>query len=291
LVAGEEPEVGRVSGKVAFITGAARGQGRAHAIRLAEEGADIVAVDACAPITTVPYDLPTPDDLAETAKLVEEHDRRVLTRQLDVRDLAGLDGMVADAVAEFGHIDIVVANAGIAAFGPSWELTEEQWEEMIAVNLTGVWKTTKAVIPTMIEAGRGGSIILTSSMAGLWPFAGLGHYVAAKHGVTGLMRTLAVELAPYDIRVNSVHPTIVHTDMVHNPATYSLFLPHLENPTREEATDAFHFMHALNVSGCEPYDISNLVLFLACDESRRITGTTQVIDAGANFPFKIPHEP
>jgi len=281
--------VGRVSGKVAFITGAARGQGRAHAIRLAEEGADIVAVDACAPITTVPYHLPTLDDLAQTAKLVEEHDRRILTRQVDVRDLAGLEQMVADAVAEFGHIDIVVANAGIASLGPCWELTEEQWEEMIAVNLTGVWKTTKAVIPAMIEAGRGGSIILTSSMAGLWPFAGIGHYVAAKHGVTGLMRTLAVELGPHDIRVNSVHPTIVNTDMVHNEATYSLFVPQLENPTPAEAGDAFRFMHALNVPWCEPSDISNLVLFLACEESRRITGTTQVIDAGGNFPFKIPH--
>jgi SDR family mycofactocin-dependent oxidoreductase len=283
--------VGRLSGKVAFITGAARGQGRSHAIRLAEEGADIVAVDACAPITTVPYHLPTPDDLAETAKLVEEHDRRILTRQVDVRDQAGLDGMVADAVAEFGHVDVVVANAGIATLGPAWELTEEQWDEMIAVNLTGVWKTTKAVIPTMIEAGRGGSIILTSSMAGLWPFAGLAHYVAAKHGVTGLMRTLAVELGPHNIRVNSVHPTLVNTDMVNNPASYSLFLPQLENPTKEEAADAFRYMHALDVPWCEPVDISNLVLFLASDESRRITGTTQVIDAGGNFPFKIPHEP
>jgi NAD(P)-dependent dehydrogenase (short-subunit alcohol dehydrogenase family) len=160
---------------------------------------------------------------------------------------------------------------------------------MIAVNLTGVWKTTKAVIPAMIEAGRGGSIILTSSMAGLWPFAGLAHYVAAKHGVTGLMRTLAVELGPYNIRVNSVHPTLVNTDMVNNPASYSLFLPQLENPTMEEATAAFRYMHVLDVPWCEASDIADLVLFLASEESRRITGTTQVIDAGGNFPFKIPH--
>jgi SDR family mycofactocin-dependent oxidoreductase len=281
--------MGRVSGKVAFITGAARGQGRAHALRLAEEGADIVAVDACAAFDTVPYGLATPDDLATTAKLVEERDRRVMTRQVDVRDLAGLQSMVADAVAEFGGIDIVVANAGIGSFAPSWELTEEQWEEMLAVNLTGVWKTTKAVIPAMISGGRGGSIILTSSLAGLIPYPNLSHYVAAKHGVTGLMRTLAVELAPHGIRSNSVHPTIVNTDMVHNEAIYSLFLPHLQDPTPAEVEAAYAQMHALNMPWCEPRDISNLVLFLACDESRCITGTTQVIDLGGSSPFKIPH--
>jgi SDR family mycofactocin-dependent oxidoreductase len=283
--------VGRVSGKVAFVTGAARGQGRSHAIRLAEEGADIVAVDLCAPISTVPYDLSTPDDLAQTAKLVEEQDRRILTRQVDVRDQAGLDAMVADAIAEFGHIDIVVANAGIATLGMSWELTEQQWDEMLAVNLTGVWKTTKAVIPSMIEAGRGGSIILTSSIAGLLPFAGISHYVSAKHGVTGLMRALALELGPHNIRVNSVHPAIVNTDMIHNEATYSLFLPQLQNPSLDEAADALRFMNTLNVPWLEPLDISNMVLFLASEEARRITGTTQVVDAGASFPFKIPHEP
>jgi SDR family mycofactocin-dependent oxidoreductase len=281
--------MGRVSGKVAFVTGAARGQGRAHALRLAEEGADIVAIDLCGQLDTVPYPMGTPDDLATTAKLVEERDRRVLTRQADVRDLGALQSVVADAVAEFGGIDIVVANAGIASFAPSWEMTEEVWDDVIATNLTGVWKTTKAVIPAMIEGGRGGSIILTSSMAGLWPFANLVHYVAAKHGVTGLMRTLAVELAPHNIRVNSVHPTLVNTDMINNPAVYSLFLPHLDNPTPAEAKDNYRHMNALNVSWGEPEDVANLVLFLACDESRMLTGTTQVIDAGANFPFKIPH--
>lgn len=281
--------MGRVSGKVAFITGAARGQGRAHALRLAEEGADIVAVDICTQLDTVPYSMATPDDLATTAKLVEERDRRALTRQVDVCDLAALQGMVADAVAEFGHIDIVVANAGIATMGPSWELTEHEWEQMIAVNLTGVWKTAKAVIPAMIDAGRGGSIILTSSIAGLVPFANLAHYVAAKHGVTGLMRTLAVELAPHGIRVNSVHPTIVNTDMINNPAAYKLFL-NLENASKEEAAGGFRFVNALDTPWAEPEDIANLVLWLASEESRMITGTTQVIDAGACFPFKIPHE-
>jgi SDR family mycofactocin-dependent oxidoreductase len=281
--------MGRVSGKVAFITGAARGQGRAHALRLAEEGADIIAVDVCDQLDTVPYPLATPDDLAATAKLVEERDRRVLTRQVDVRDLGALQAAAADGVAEFGHIDIVVANAGIATMGSMWELSEQTWDEMIAVNLTGVWKTAKAVIPAMIEAGRGGSMIFTSSIAGLHAFANIGHYVAAKHGVVGLMRTLSVELAPHGIRVNSVHPTIVNTDMVHNPASYELFLPMLDNPTVDEARDAFRYMHALNVEGCEAVDIANTVLFLASDEARRITGTTHVIDAGSTIPFKIPH--
>ncbi|WP_028985040.1 mycofactocin-coupled SDR family oxidoreductase [Sporichthya polymorpha] len=281
--------MGRVSGKVALITGAARGQGRAHALRLAEEGADIIAVDVCAQLETVPYGLGTPDDLAETAKLVEEHDRRVITRQIDVRDLPGLQQVVADGVAELGGLDIVVANAGIGSFAPLWELTEQQWDEMIGVNLTGVWKTVKAAIPTMIEAGKGGSIILTSSLAGLVAFPNLGHYNAAKHGVTGLMRTLAIELAPFNIRCNSLHPAIVHTDMTHNDAIYQLFLPHLQDPSREEVDEGYSMMHALKVSGLEAIDIANMVLFLASDESRYITGTTQVLDAGGSAPFKIPH--
>jgi SDR family mycofactocin-dependent oxidoreductase len=280
--------MGRVSGKVALVTGAARGQGRAHALRLAEEGADIIAVDICTQLDTVPYPMATPDDLAATAKLVEERDRRVLTRQVDVCDLGALQSTVTDAVAEFGHIDIVCANAGIATMGPAWELTEHEWDQMIAVNLTGVWKTTKAVIPAMIEAGRGGSIILTSSIAGLLPFANLAHYTSAKHGVTGLMRVLSVELAPYNIRVNSVHPTVVNTDMINNPASYKLFLG-LDNPSKEEAKAGFRFINALDTPWAEPEDIANLILWLASDESRMITGTTQVIDAGACFPFKIPH--
>ena len=281
--------MGRVSGKVALITGAARGQGRAHAVRLAEEGADIVAVDLCSPLDTVPYGLATPDDLAQTAKLVEEHDRRVIARQVDVRDLAGLQQVVSDAIADLGGLDIVVANAGIGSFAPIWELTEEQWSDVIDINLTGVWKTVKAAIPSMIEAGRGGSIILTSSLAGLVAFPNLGHYNAAKHGVTGLMRTLAVELAPYNIRCNSLHPAIVHTDMTHNDAIYQLFLPHLNNPTRAEAEEGYQGMHALRISGLEAIDIANMVLFLSSDEARYITGTTQVLDAGGGAPFKIPH--
>jgi SDR family mycofactocin-dependent oxidoreductase len=231
----------------------------------------------------------TPDDLAETVKLVEEQDRRILARQVDVRDLAGLQELAAQAVADFGGIDIVVANAGIGSFAPLWEFTEEQWDELIGVNLTGVWKTVKACIPPMIERGKGGSIILTSSLAGLVAFPMLGHYNAAKHGVTGLMRTLAVELAPHMIRCNSLHPAIVHTDMTHNDAIYQLFLPQYTNPTPQEVQEGYSYMHALPISGLQPVDIANMVLFLGSDESRYITGTTQVLDAGAAAPFKIPH--
>ena len=204
--------MGRVDGKVALITGAARGQGRSHAVRLAQEGAEIIAVDSCTDAKTAPYARATREDLDETARLVEELDRRVLARVADVRDLGALQSAVADGISEFGRLDIVSANAGIASFAPAWELSEETWQEMIDVNLTGVWKTCKAAIPAMLEAGNGGSIILTSSTAGLVAYGNLAHYTSAKHGVTGLMRVLAVELAQHGIRVNSVHPTVVDTD-------------------------------------------------------------------------------
>lgn len=279
----------RVQGKVALVTGAARGQGRAHALRLAEEGADVVAVDICAQVSTAPYPTATPADLAETARLVEEHDRRIIARQVDVRDLGGLQNVVDEAVVEFGGIDIVVANAGIGSFARAWEVTEQEWEEMLAINLTGVWKTTKAVIPSMIERGRGGSIILASSLAGLIAMPNIGHYCAAKHGVTGLMRSLAVELAPSNIRVNSVHPGTVSTPMIHNDAAYALFAPGLNNPTEHDAAAVMIHLNALRVPWVEPIDVSNVVLFLASDESRYMTGTTQVIDAGCAAPLKIPH--
>src|SRR5437588_1125832 len=183
--------MGRVDGKVALITGAARGQGRSHAIRLAEEGADIIAIDLCADLDTTGYAGATSEDLAMTTKLVEELDRRIIARQADVRDSAALAAVVDEAVGEFGHIDIVVGNAGISSFGLSWELSDEVWQEMIDVNMTGVWKTTKAAVPHMIARGSGGSIILTSSVAGLTGVGLAGHYSAAKHGAVGLMRTLA----------------------------------------------------------------------------------------------------
>lgn len=281
--------MGRVEGKVAFITGAARGQGRAHAVRLAEEGANIIAVDICGDVDTVPYAGANTDDMEATVKEVEALGRRILARRADVRDLGALEEVVGEGVEEFGGIDIVCANAGIASFGPALELDEATWQDVIDINLTGTWKTVKAAVPHMIETGRGGSVVLTSSVAGLIGFPNLAHYTAAKHGVTGLMRVLAIELAQYGIRVNSVHPATVDTPMVANPASYKLFLGGVEGATREQAAVGMAAMNALNIPWVDAVDVSNAVLYLASDEARYVTGTTTVIDAGAIAPFKIPH--
>ena len=199
---------GRVAGKVAFITGAARGQGRSHAIRLAEEGADIIAVDVCADMPGMPYAGATEQDLAETVKEVEALDRRIVAAKADVRDYGALKEALDEGVAQLGRLDIVSANAGIGSSPYAAEdLGEQTWRDMIDVNLTGVWHSAKAAVPHLIEGGRGGAIVLTSSAAGLQAYANVAHYVSAKHGVVGLMRTLALELAPHSIRVNSIHPT------------------------------------------------------------------------------------
>jgi (+)-trans-carveol dehydrogenase len=272
---------GRVEGKVAFITGAARGQGRSHAVRLAEEGADIIAVDICAQIGSVPYEMATPADLAETVKEVEALDRRIVAAKADVRDYAALKAALDDGVAQLGGLDIVSANAGIASFAPAADLEEATWQDMVEVNLTGVWHAAKAAIPHLIAGGRGGSIVLTSSTAGLVALPNMAHYVAAKHGVVGLMRTLALELAPHFIRVNSVHPTGVNTPMVQNEPTMRVFLPGVENPTAEQYAEAMGALNALPVPWVEPRDVSNAVLFLASDEARYITGVTLPVDAGS----------
>jgi SDR family mycofactocin-dependent oxidoreductase len=273
---------GRVEGKVAFITGAARGQGRSHAIRLAQEGADIIAVDLAAQVDSVPYPMATPADLAQTVKEVEALDRRIIATEADVRDYRALRQALDDGVAELGRLDIVSANAGIFSFGTLDELPEQTWQDMIDTNLTGVWHAAKAAIPHLRAGGRGGSIILTSSNAGLLAMPNVGHYVAAKHGVVGLMRTLALELAPDMIRVNSVHPTTVNTDMIQNAATYALFAPDLpeQDRTKERIAERFQALNALPVPWVEPVDISNAVLWLASDEARYVTGVTLSIDAG-----------
>ena len=271
---------GRVEGKVAFITGAARGQGRSHAIRLAQEGADIIAVDLCRQVDSVPYPMSTPQDLAQTVKEVEALDRRIVASQADVRDYGALKAALDAGVAELGRLDIVSANAGISSVGRADELPEETWQDMIDTNLTGVWHAAKAAIPHLKAGGRGGSIILTSSAAGLMAMENIAHYVSAKHGVVGLMRTLALELAPDNIRVNSLHPTMVNTPMIMNEPTYQLFRPDLENPTIDDAGPAFLTLNALPIKWVEPVDISNALLFLASDEARYITGVTLPIDAG-----------
>jgi len=280
--------MGRVQGKVALITGAARGQGRSHAVRLAQEGADIVAIDICHDIASVTYPMATEQDLHQTVKLVEDHDRRILARQADVRDLTALENIVAEAMSEFGRIDVVIANAGLASMNPLLKVTEEEWADTIDVILTGSWKTVRAAVPQMIERGAGGSVILISSAAGLVGYPNIGHYTAAKHGVTGLMRSLSVELAPHRIRVNSIHPTTVDTPMVQNPATYELFTGRADI-TRDEATKAFMPVNALPIPWMEPVDVSNAVLYLASEEARYVTGTTMQVDAGANNAVKIPH--
>jgi SDR family mycofactocin-dependent oxidoreductase len=273
---------GRVAGKVAFITGAARGQGRSHAIRLAQEGADIIAVDICEDVPGIPYAGATEADLAETVKQVEALDRRIVAAKADVRDYAGLKSALDDGVAQLGRLDIVSANAGIGTAPVSaWEMEESIWQTMLDINLTGVWHTTKATIPHLIEGNRGGSIILTSSAAGLQAYPSIAHYVSAKHGVVGLMRALALELAPYFIRVNSLHPTQVDTPMIQNEPTWRLFRPDLEHPTQADFAPASQAMNALPIPWVDPVDISNAVLYLASDESRYVTGVTLPVDAGA----------
>ncbi len=272
--------MGRVEGKVAFITGAARGQGRSHAVRLAEEGADIIAVDICRSLPTVPYEGATREDLAATAKLVEDLDRRIVVREADVRDLGQLQTAVQEGLSELGHIDVVCCNAGILSFAPALEMDEQTWQEMIDVNLSGVWKTIRAAVPPMVERRQGGSVIITSSVAGLFGFPNLANYSSAKHGIVGLMRTLTQELAPHMIRVNTVNPTTVNTPMVQNDATARLIRPDLANPTPDDLGAAFVGLNALPIPWVEPIDISNAVLWLASDESRYVTGVTLPIDAG-----------
>jgi (+)-trans-carveol dehydrogenase len=273
---------GRVEGKVAFITGAARGQGRAHAVRLAQEGADIIAVDICKQIESVQIPLSTPEDLAETADLVKGHNRRIYTAEVDVRDYAALKAAVDAGVEQLGRLDIIVANAGIGNGGETLaETSEEDWTDMIDINLGGVWKTVKAGVPHLIEGGRGGSIILTSSVGGMKAYPHCGHYVAAKHGVVGLMRTFAVELGAKNIRVNSVHPTHVSTPMIMNEGTWKMFRPDLENPGPDDMAPICQMFHVLPIPWVDPIDVSNAVLFFASDEARYLTGVTLPIDAGS----------
>jgi SDR family mycofactocin-dependent oxidoreductase len=272
---------GRMAGKVAFVTGAARGQGRSHAVRLAEEGADIIAVDACAPIETVTeYPLATRADLDETVAAVEKLDRRIVASVADVRDADGLTAALKAGVDQLGGLDTVVANAGIATYGMSWELSEQQWQQMLDVNLTGVWHTAKAAVPHLMARGAG-SMVFTSSIGGLKGIMQVGHYVAAKHGLVGLMRTMANELAQHRIRVNTVHPTNVDTHMIQNPGTWGMFAPDDPEPTREKAMPGFLSLNALPVPWVDPVDISNAVLFLSSDEARYITGVALPVDAGA----------
>ncbi|MFC9978367.1 mycofactocin-coupled SDR family oxidoreductase [Gordonia sp. NPDC127522] len=273
--------MGRVSGKVAFITGAARGQGRSHALRLAAEGAKIVAADLCAQDDGIPYEMSSQSDLDETVRLVQEQGGEILARVADVRDTGQLDDVVRDGVEEFGKIDIVVANAGIVSFSPLVDMDDFMWQQMIDVNLTGVYKTARAGIKQMIKSGNGGSVVLTGSVFGLKGGTTIGHYVAAKHGVIGLAKAFANELGEHRIRVNAVLPTNVGTPMILNTATMRMWRPDLESPTEADVLEpmsAVHVFDKLPWVDCE--DISNAVLYLASDEARYVTGTSLAVDAG-----------
>jgi len=274
---------GRVQGKVAFITGAARGQGRAHAVRLAEEGADVIAVDVCEDIDSVRRYYPgaTDDDLAETVRQVEAHGRRIVATKADVRDVDALGAALRRGVDELGHVDIVVANAGIFMFGqPAHLVAEGDWQDVVDVNLTGVWHTAKVAAPYLLDQGTGGSIVLTSSTGGLRGHANIAAYTSCKHALAGLMKVLVLELSPHFIRVNTVHPTGVATDLILNDACYQLLAPDIDHPTKEQAAERFRVTNAIPIPWVEPIDIANAVLFLASDEARYITGTELKVDAG-----------
>jgi SDR family mycofactocin-dependent oxidoreductase len=270
---------GRVEGKVAFISGAGRGQGRSHAVRLAEEGADIIAVDICAPVASVTYGMSTEADLAETARLVESLDRRIVTAAADVRDFDRLRSVLEAGREELGGIDIVVANAGIASYAAGHEITEAAFDEMIDIDLKGVWHTLKAAVPHLIEQ-RSGSIVICASAAGVIGPPGLAHYVAAKHGAIGLMRAFANELGASMIRVNAVCPTQVDTPMIMHDEIYRMFRPDLDAPTKEDIVEVSTNMNLIPVPWVDVRDVSNAVLFLASDEARYVTGTAIPVDAG-----------
>jgi (+)-trans-carveol dehydrogenase len=273
--------MGRVEGKVALITGAARGQGRSHAVRLAQEGADVIAIDVCRDFESVPFDGSTSEDLQETVRLVEAEGRRIVAREADIRDLEVLGTVVGEGVSELGGLDIIVANAAIGGGGmPAIDIDPADWKTMLDVTLTGTWNTVKVTVPHLLAAGRGGSIVLISSGAGLMALPGVAHYTAAKHGVIGLGRTLANELAPNMIRVNFICPGFVGTPMMLNEFAFKMFRPDLESPTEADAIEGFKAMQLMPIPYLDPVDISNAVLFLASDEARYITGVALPVDGG-----------
>jgi SDR family mycofactocin-dependent oxidoreductase len=280
--------MGLLDGKVAVVSGAARGQGRAHAVRLAREGADIIAMDICADIQTVHYPLASPEDLDETVAQIERVGRRVAATRTDVRDAPAVQAAIDAGVAELGRVDIVVANAGIAMYDAADTMSEQSWRDMIDTNLTGVWTVGRGSVPHMIEGGRGGAVVLISSVAAHVGMLHLSHYSAAKAGVVGLMRALAVELAPHLIRVNTIHPTSVNTRMIINEATYDLLVPGSGPAARDGADEApanvleaFKGINAMPVAWAEPEDISDAVVYLVADSGRYVSGTELRVDAGA----------
>jgi (+)-trans-carveol dehydrogenase len=278
--------MGRLSNKVALISGVARGQGRSHALRLVSEGVAIIGFDGLCTYDTVPYKQATQDDLDETVKLVEEAGGRIIVGRADVRNRDEIQAVVDKGLAEFGGIDIVIANAGIGINSrPFWEVSQQEWDDVIGVCLTGAWHTVSAAAPAMIEAGKGGSIIITSSAAAQKAAPQLAAYIAAKTGVIGMMRSMANDLAPHKIRINCVAPTAVPTDFVLNDRLYQIFCPDKENPTLEDAKKILAASHPLGEPWIETKDISAAVAYLASDEARYISGTVLSVDLGLSFAW------
>ena len=272
---------GRLQGKVAFISGAARGQGRAHAVRMAEEGADIIAFDAAGPVPSQGAPAASVADLDETVRQVEKLDRRIVAHRADASDLGAVTAVLDQGLAEFGRVDIIVANAGVQGNpAPIAQTSAEEWQAVLATNLTGVFNTVRAAVPHLIDGGRGGSISLVSSSIALRAQPGLGPYGSSKTGVIGLMRALALELGEHSIRVNSIHPTTVNTPMLINDINFRLFRPDLENPQLEDVVPVYRTLNVLPVPWVEAEDIANAVIFLASDEGRYITGVALPVDAG-----------
>jgi SDR family mycofactocin-dependent oxidoreductase len=265
-----EPTARRFVGQVALVTGAARGQGRAHAVRLAAEGADVIALDICEDLATTAYQGATVEDLKETERLVESLDRRIVATKVDLRDWPAVESAVAAGVAELGRLDVVVANAGMTTHAHTWEISAEAWRDTIDHNLTSAFHTAKATVPIMIEQGTGGAIVFTSSVAGLRGLPLLADYVAAKHGVTGLAKTLANELAKYRIRVNTVHPHGVRTDLV----------PGVRAQVEQEPELGMLYLGSLPDQVSEPEDIAAAVAWLASNEARHVTGIQLPVDLG-----------
>ena len=271
-------------GRTALVTGAARGQGRSHAIRLAQEGADVVLLDVCRDLDSPAYPGATESELADTVKAVEHAGKTAFARIVDVRDYQELQRHIDDAVGALGPIDIVSVNAGIfPAAAKSWELDPAQWREVIDINLTGAFNTARAVVPQMLQAGNGGSIVFTSSAVGIKPIQNFSDYVASKAGVIGLMKTMALELGPHKIRVNAVCPTIVGTDMIWNDRLYELFRPDLDHPGLADVEPLFRANTALDIPWVEPADVSEAIVWLASDAARYITGVVLPVDAGTTL--------
>ena len=275
---------GTLEGRVAFVTGAARGQGRAHAVRLAAEGADVVAIDVCGPISdTITYPAATSEELAETARQVEGTGRKVLAREVDIRDLAAQQQVVADAIEQFGRLDVVVANAGVLSWGRMFEMSEEQWDSVIDVNLNGTWRTLRAAVPAMIEAGNGGSIIVVSSSAGLKATPGNSHYAASKHGLVAITNSLALEVGEYGIRVNSIHPYSIGTPMVEPEAMMEIFGKY-PSYIHSFSPMPFHPVNHEGKKGLQEFmtaeEVSDVVAWLAGDGSATISGSQIAVDRG-----------